>query len=211
LPHSITTPTAGTTCYAASTPPAQPACQPSTPNPWPPARQRHPPRRELAPAWRRGRPDRRQLRVAVALLAAAALIATPPVRAGAEWVRDTLGLVELGDPPTRHELVVPGVSRQSYVIATGRAPDGARLELMLDRYPDKTTIADGVQVDGCLTLVWPDTRQVGVHGFCGPGFPPPQNGGRAPGGAPARPFGFLSPYPHATRYGPSCLALPAAA
>jgi hypothetical protein len=147
---------------------------------------------------RRGRLHGWQLRTAVGVLAAAALIATPPGRAGAEWIGDTLGLVELGDPPTRHELVIPDQPRQSYVIATGRAPDGARFELVLDRYPDKATIADGEQVDTCLTLEWPDAGP--AHGFCGPGFPPPQNGGRAPGGAPARPFGFLSPYPRATRY-----------
>lgn len=151
------------------------------------------------PSRRWARPDRWQLRTAVGLLAAAAVIATPPGRAGAEWVGGTLGFVELGDPPTRHEHVVPGEPRQSYVIATGRAPDGARFELVLDRYPDKTKIADGEQVDSCLTLEWPDTGPA-PHGFCGPGFPPPQDGGRAPGGVPARPFGFLSPYPQATRY-----------
>jgi hypothetical protein len=156
--------------------------------------------RRTRPRRRRGWLDRWQLRAAVALLAAAALVASPPGRAGAEWVGDTLGLVELGDPPTRHQLVVPGESRQSYVIATGRAPDGPRFELVLDRYPDKAKIADGEQVDSCLTLEWPDTGQPGAQSFCGPGFPPPQNGGRAPGGAPARPFGFLSAYPHATRY-----------
>jgi len=71
---------------------------------------------------------------------------------------------------------------------------------VLDRYPGGVTIADGVPVNGCLSLDWPDTAAGSFSGFCGPGFPPPQNGGIAPGGAPARPFGFLGFYPGATRY-----------
>jgi hypothetical protein len=155
-----------------------------------------PPRQPGRPRRRWAMPARWQLRTAVGVLAAAAVIATPTGRAGAEWVA---GLVELGDSPTSHENIVPGESRQAYVIATGRAPDGGRFELVLDRYAHGTEIADGEQVDSCLTLEWPDSGKPGAQGFCGPGFPPPQNGGRAPGGAPARPFGFLSPYQWATR------------
>ena len=152
------------------------------------------------PGWGWAKLDRWQLRTAVGLLAAAAVIATPPGRAGAEWVGGTLGLVELGDPPTHHRPGAGSEPRGSYVIATGHAPDGGRYELVLDRYPAGVTIADGEPVDGCVSLDWPDTAAGSFSGFCGPGFPPPQNGGIAPGGAPARPFGFLGVYPGATRY-----------
>jgi hypothetical protein len=165
-----------------------------TPAATPPAAQGARPNRRWA------RPGRWQLGTAVGLLAAAAVVATPPGRAGAGWVGDTLGLVELGDPPTHHRPGAGSETRGSYVIATGHAPDGGRYELVLDRYPGGVTIADGEPVDGCLSLDWPDTAAGSFSGFCGPGFPPPQNGGRAPGGAPARPFGFLGVYPGATRY-----------
>ena len=148
----------------------------------------------------RGTLDRWQLRTAVGLLAAAAVIATPPGRAGAEWVGDSLGLVELGDPPSHHEPLVDARATGSHVIATGRAPDGARYELVVDRYRDNAKIADGEPVDRCLMLDWPDAAHPSPASFCGRGFPPSQDGGLAPGGAPARPFGYLSFYPPATRY-----------
>jgi hypothetical protein len=166
------------------------AQQPDPQAPQPSERRRRRPRRAM---------QRWQLRTAVGVLAAAAVIATPAGRAGAEWVGDTLG-VEIGDPPTEHRPLGDAEAPASYVIAAGRDPDGARYELVVDRYAHGAEIADGERVTSCVSLDWPDTGP-GPSSFCGPGFPPYQQGGRAPGGVPARPFGDLNLYPPAfTRY-----------
>ena len=137
------------------------------------------------------------LRAAVAALAAGALIATPPGRAGAEWLGEQVGI---GGPPSHHEFVIPGERKESYVLAAGHDPDGRRYEFVLDRYPNGAKIADGERVDACLTVDWIGSANPGGAQFCGPGFPPFQEGGRAPGDAAARPFGYLSLYPQGTRY-----------
>jgi hypothetical protein len=154
---------------------------------------------------RRPRPPRRPLLRPllglVGVLAITAAIATPPGRAASAWVGGLVGIGEVGGPPTRHDIRVGGKRGKPFVIATGRAPDGARYELVLDRYPGGIEIADGEPADSCIQLEWPHLPRAGVtSGFCGPGFPPPQERGRAPGGAAARPFGFLTPYEVATRY-----------
>lgn len=134
-----------------------------------------------------------QLGTAAAALAVAAVVATPPGRAGAEWLGEQVGI---GDPPSHHEFVIPGERHQSYVLATGHDPDGKRFEFVLDRYPRGAKVADGEPVDTCLTVDWTGSANPAGAQFCGPGFPPPGAGG----GAAARPFGYLSLYPQGTSY-----------
>ncbi len=134
-----------------------------------------------------------QLGTAAAALAVAAVVATPPGRAGAEWLGEQVGI---GDPPSHHEFVIPGEGHQSYVLATGHDPDGKRYEYVLDRYPKGAKVADGEPVDACLTVDWTGSANPAGAQFCGPGFPPPG----AFGGAAARPFGYLERYPQGTRY-----------
>lgn len=74
------------------------------------------------------RPRRLLLRPLLGLmgvLAIAAAIATPPGRAASAWVGGLVGIGEVGGPPTRHDDTSHGKRSKPFVIATGRAPDGA--------------------------------------------------------------------------------------
>ena len=134
-----------------------------------------------------------QLGTAAAALAVAAVVATPPGRAGAEWLGEQVGI---GDPPSHHELVISGEPKESYVLAAGHDPDGKLYEFVLDRYPKGAKIADGERADACFTVDWTGSANPAGAQFCGPGFPPPG----AFGSASARPFGYLNLYPQGTRY-----------
>jgi hypothetical protein len=108
---------------------------------------------------------------ALAALLVGAGIVTTPGQAVTSWVAERLGLAGVGGPPSMEKR--PFRTRSSAVIATGRAPDGARYEAVLDttsprdrnRKPDRKT---GV----CTGLEWPDVPG-GARGVwtCGPAFP----------------------------------------
>lgn len=83
------------------------------------------------------------------------------------------------------------------VMATGRAPEGARYEWFV--HP--TTGENGEVVGVCTTLWWPRYEQVGAHGSCGPQVPPETAyGRRQPDEVMAKPFGFLDAEVPATEH-----------
>jgi hypothetical protein len=83
------------------------------------------------------------------------------------------------------------------VLATGRAPEGARYEWFVDETADD----DGVVTGVCTTLWWPRYEQVGAHGSCGPQVPPETAYGRRRSEeVMAKPYGFLDAEVPATEH-----------
>jgi hypothetical protein len=83
------------------------------------------------------------------------------------------------------------------VMATGRAPEGARYEWFVQQNADD----DGDVVGVCTTLWWPRYQQVGAGGSCGPEvLPDTAFGRRRPAQVMAKPFGFLDAAVPATEH-----------
>lgn len=83
------------------------------------------------------------------------------------------------------------------VMATGRAPEGARYEWFVEPTADDQGDVVGV----CTTLWWPRYQQVAAHGSCGPGVPPAgAYGRRRPEEVMAKPYGFLDAEVPATEH-----------
>jgi hypothetical protein len=78
-------------------------------------------------------------------------------------------------------------STDPVVLASGRAPEGARWEWFVE----------GV----CTTVWWPQYAQAGAHGACGSPLPPDTAYGRKrPEQVMAKPYGFLDAAPPATEH-----------
>jgi hypothetical protein len=121
---------------------------------------------------RRGGSRRQARRRVLATACAAGLVAvslaTAPGRAASGAVGEWLGLAEPGDPPTvdaprfrgGHATEATG----SVVLASGRAPDGARYEF----------VYESMALEHCLNLEWPDARtgQISPQFGCSQTFPP---------------------------------------
>lgn len=147
---------------------------------------------------------RRALALACALGLSATLLLTPPGRAVTAWAGELIGVGDVGGPPTREQRDQGAPVERSVVFAAGRAPDGARYEYVVDRFPtgkDPSAPAgegvagpEGETFKWCLGLEFPDLVPRGISGFCGPEFPPPQRDGVV------RPFGGLNAYPGVTEY-----------
>jgi hypothetical protein len=130
----------------------------------------------------RGGARRRSQRRALATACAAGLVAvslmTAPGRAASDAVGEWLGLASPGDPPT---VEAPrfhgglGERTGSVVLASGRAPDGARYEFVYENIaaPEWTDPAAG-GLQHCLNIEWPDARtgQISPQFGCWPTFPP---------------------------------------
>jgi hypothetical protein len=128
----------------------------------------------------RRRSQRRVLAVACAAGLVAVSLMTAPGRAATGLVGDWLGLVEPGDPPTvqgpraRGNLQKQPIS--STVVAAGRAPDRARYEFVLERFPKPAKSDRRAEAVGqCLNIEWPDARRgpISPQFGCHPTFPPP--------------------------------------
>jgi hypothetical protein len=132
---------------------------------------------------RRERPQRRYQRRVLGVACATGLVAaslmTPPGRAASDLVGEWLGLAEPGDPPTvegprpRGELHEEPIS--STVLASGRAPDGARYEFVLESFAEPPRSGSDDDFRHCLNIEWPDARvgQISPDFGCYPAFPPP--------------------------------------
>jgi hypothetical protein len=102
-----------------------------------------------------------------------------------------------GEPRPWDERPTEAEPGEVVVMATGRAPEGARYEWFV--HPSKT--GDGEVVGTCLTLWWPRWEQVGAHGSCGPQLPPDTAyGRRRPEDVMAKPYGFLDAEAPATKH-----------
>jgi hypothetical protein len=77
------------------------------------------------------------------------------------------------------------------VLASGRAPEGARWEWFVEGMADD----DGDVMGSCTTVWWPLYAQVGAHGSCGSPLPPGQ-----PEQVMAKPHGFLDAAVPATEH-----------
>jgi hypothetical protein len=80
------------------------------------------------------------------------------------------------------------------VLVSGRAPDGALYEFFAQTFERK-----GKLYGNCVTLWWPYAPRAAGGGTCGPGFPPSTAFGRRENIA-AKPYGFLTEAPAATRH-----------
>ena len=159
--------------------------------PTPPAAPRARPRRRWSSL------DRWQVRTAVGVLAAAAVIATPPRprrRRVGRWHARARGARGSSHPP---RAIRGGARRAQAVICDRhlRAPDGARYELVLDRYPDKTTIADGEQVDSCLALNGPTLASPAPRASAAPASRRPKPAAARPAACRRAPSGSSAPTP----------------
>jgi hypothetical protein len=97
------------------------------------------------------------------------------------------------DPRPWDKRPTGGKEADPVVLATGRAPEGARYEWFVQGMDD----GDGV----CITLWWPRYAQVGAHGSCGTGVPPDTAyGRRRPEEVMAKPYGFLDAEVPATEH-----------
>jgi hypothetical protein len=132
----------------------------------------------------RGGSRRRSRRRVLATACAAGLVAvslvTAPGRAASDAVGEWLGLAEPGDPPSvdaprlRGGLGIDPIG--SVVIASGRAPDGARYEFVHESIAEPGRMGPGPEdLQHCLNLEWPDARtgQISPQFGCYPTFPPP--------------------------------------
>jgi len=127
----------------------------------------------------RWRSQRRVLAAACAAGLVAVSLMTAPGRAASGAVGEWLGLAEPGDPPTVDVLRSRGglgtEPTGSVVVASGRAPDGARYELVSDSIAEpgrSDPPAEGVR--HCLNIEWPDARvgQISPQLGCYPRLPP---------------------------------------
>jgi hypothetical protein len=130
-------------------------------------------------AQRRWRPQRRVLATACAAGLVAVSLMTAPGKAASGAVGEWLGLAEPGDPPTveapRSRGGLATEPTGSVVLASGRAPDGARYEFVYENIAEPgwaDPAAEGLQ--HCLNLEWPDARtgQISPQFGCYPAFPP---------------------------------------
>jgi hypothetical protein len=97
------------------------------------------------------------------------------------------GALKVGRPAQRP--TDPDAAGQPVVLATGRAPDGARYEFFVERFAR----AGGGVYGRCLSFWWPDPGAPG-SGHCGPELPPSTAFGRRhPERVAAKPFGVLHP------------------
>lgn len=126
------------------------------------------------------RPRRRALGLAFAAGLVAVSLLTAPGRAATDAVGEWLGLAEPGDPPTVEERHPRGGFHQQeptgpIVLASGRAPDGARYEFVLEHVaePAKSKLPRGY-FGHCLNVEWPDARagQISPQFGCYPSLPP---------------------------------------
>lgn len=140
---------------------------------------------------------RRMLSIVCAASLLTAALLTPPGRAGSGWIGERLGIGEPGEPPTiKDRRVGHGKIRKSTVFAAGRAPDGARYEVVLDRFVGPAKNAPPGEVfKSCLDIEWPGIREM-RSGSCGPVFPPAA-ASKAPIG---RYIGGPQVLEHATKY-----------
>lgn len=132
------------------------------------------------------------------------LLVTPAGQALTSWAGRLVGVGDVGGPPTREQRDQGAPVESSVILATGRAPDGARYEFVVDRFPTGMgpRAPSGQGVDGpdgetfkwCLGLEFPDVVPRGIGGFCGPELPPAQRDGIV------RPFGGLNAYPGVTEH-----------
>lgn len=131
---------------------------------------------ERAMGRRAKRPRRAVRRTLVAACASSMLalaLLTPGGRTASGWVERQFGIGEPGGPPTLgNRDQGHGRISKSIVFASGRAPDGARYEVVLDRFakPAKN-VPPGEVFNNCLGIEWPGIRE-GASGSCGPVFPP---------------------------------------
>jgi hypothetical protein len=122
---------------------------------------------------RTSRRRRRALTIVCAAGLLAAALLTPPGRAASGWIGERLGIGEPGGPPTIKDRATQEKIEKSIVFAAGRAPDGGRYEVVLDRFARPSKHAPpGETFNNCLDIEWPDVRREGRSGFCGPVFPP---------------------------------------
>jgi hypothetical protein len=83
------------------------------------------------------------------------------------------------------------------VLASGRAPEGARWEWFVEGMADD----DGEVMGACNTVWWPQYQQAGAHGSCGSPLPPDTAyGRRRPEQVMAKPYGFLDAAVPATEH-----------
>jgi hypothetical protein len=103
---------------------------------------------------------------------------------------DPAGRERPGEEPQEWRKI-PGSSDPVQVMS-GRAPDGALYRVMVTKQRDIRM--------SCMTVWWPYVKEELSGGTCG-SFPPETAfGRREPEKVAARPYGFLTPMPHATRY-----------
>jgi hypothetical protein len=132
---------------------------------------------ERAMANRAGSRRRHSRRRVLATVCVAGLVAvslmTAPGRATTGAVGEWLGLAEPGDPPTveaPRTRAGAGAGTEptgSVVVASGRAPDGARYEFVVESIEGRRR---------CLNIEWPDARagQISPQFGCFAAFPPPE-------------------------------------
>jgi hypothetical protein len=139
---------------------------------------------ERVMASRAGTRQQSQRRV-LAMVCAAGLVAisltTAPGQAASSAVGEWLGLAEPGDPPTvdaPRTRAGAGAGTEpsgSVVVASGRAPDGARYEFVVEAIEAPASPArSGGELQRCLNIEWPDARtgQISPQFGCYPEFPP---------------------------------------
>ena len=112
---------------------------------------------------------RRSLALAVVVVLLAGALLTPPGRAASGWIGELVGI---GDAPTLERPYTGERVDRSVVFATGRAPDGARYEVVLDEIAKPADAPPAKPSQSCLLVEWPDTPGEGRSGSCGLEFPP---------------------------------------
>jgi hypothetical protein len=128
---------------------------------------------------------RRSQRRALVTVCAAGLVAvslmTAPGQAATGAVGEWLGLAEPGDPPTvdsPRTRAGGGAGQEptgSVVVASGRAPDGARYEFVVEAIEVPAGMGSPhAERQRCLNIEWPDARsgQISPQFGCFPAFPP---------------------------------------
>lgn len=121
----------------------------------------------------------------VALAVVAALLVTPPGRAGLSWAIDLIGIGDVGGPPTQADRAPLRPTTGPLVVDNGRGPDGSRYEWVAHRGGLPAITAQeadprtGKPIPGaihripagtglCLSLEWPGRRSPQAFGGCSP-------------------------------------------
>jgi hypothetical protein len=123
-------------------------------------------------------PRSRRVRVALAGVAVAALLATPPGQAAVRWAADVVGVGEVGGPPTLEEdSQTTPPSGEAIVFQTGTAPGGERFEIVAYRSNDVHLPGVDPNTEGqlepaiCVRTRFPEAPTNGGDGFCYGGAP----------------------------------------
>ena len=125
------------------------------------------------------RSRRRVLSVVCATGLLGASLLSSPGRAASGAVGEWLGLAEPGEPPTvdvpRSRRALGADPTGAVVVASGRAPDGARYEFVFERVAEPgRSDPPAAGVRQCLNIEWPDARvgQISPQFGCYPRLPP---------------------------------------